>query len=134
MGATNLLEAEGAVSASPERLKLLLERVALVTRAGSGATLLFTLGRIASSSRWLDAGYAVEITGGDLSSRLDIYADHGDGRRRVVPTTSFNVPLGELIAAIDADPSLTGSLRVDVEPSKLTFSMRTSGVHERPAD
>jgi hypothetical protein len=135
MGAvTNLLEAEGAVSASPEKLRLLLERVALVTRVGSGATLLFTLGRIASSSRWLDEGYSVEITGGDHHTTLDVYAEHGEMRRRVVPAMAFNVPIGELIAAIDDDPSLIGELRVEVTPCKLIFTMRTSGVHERPVD
>ena len=123
----------GSAPTSAEKLRMLMERVALVTRAGDGgATLLFTLGRIASSSRWIDDGFRVEITGDDVESRLEIYEERGDTGELVVPPTKFPVPVDELVAALDADPTLTGSLRVEVIASRrLLLMTRSSGVHQR---
>lgn len=122
-----------ASSTSPEKLRQLFERVALVTRAvDGGATLLFTLGRIASSSRWIDDGFRVEITGDDVESRLEIYEERGDRGELVVPPTKFPVPVDELVAALETDPTLTGSLRVEVIASRrLLLMTRSSGVHPR---
>lgn len=126
-------EITASTPTSAEKLRLLMERVALVTRAhNGGATLLFTLGRIASSSRWIDDGFRVEIAGDDVESRLEIYEERGDTGELVVPPTKFAVPIDELVAAVDADPSLTGSLRVEViESRRLLLMTRSSGVHQR---
>src|SRR5688500_3664058 len=99
--ADHAAEAAGSV----EMLTMLLERVAQVARPGDGgAMLLFTLGRIASSSRWRDAGLCVEITGDDVETALEIYADHGATRERVVPTTMLAVPIDEFMTAVREDP------------------------------
>jgi hypothetical protein len=119
-------------TASPEKLAQLLDRVALVTRPGDGAaTLLFALGRISSSSRWLDDGFYVEIAGNDVDSQLEIWSERGSMRERIVGPTTFPVPVSEFIAALENDPTLVGSLRITVEPRKLSFAPRPSGVHER---
>lgn len=110
---------------STDKLKRLLERIALVTRpSGGGAVVLFALGRIASSSRWLDDAFSVEITGDDVDSMLEIYVE----RKRVVSPTTFAIPVTELIETLDADPTLVGSLRFHVEPRKLLLTTtRVSG-------
>jgi hypothetical protein len=115
-----------AAPRSNERLHRLLERIALVTRpGGGGALVLFALGRIASSSRWLGGdGFSAEITGDEVDSKLEIYVEC----ERVVPATRFGVPVAELIATFDADPELVGSLRVAVAPRRLLLTnMRASG-------
>lgn len=115
-------------AASAEKLTLLLERVAQVACPGDGgSSLLSTLGRIATSSRWIDGGCCIEITGDDVDSTLEIFADHGATRERLVPATVLAVPVEEFIAAIDRDRDVVGALRVDVEPRKVTLTTRVSG-------
>jgi hypothetical protein len=115
-------------AASSEQLQLLLDRVAVLAQPGDGgAALLLTLGRIANTARWLHAGFCVEISGDDVESKLEIYADHGATRERVVPPTMLAVPVDEFIAAVELNPDVAGSLRVDVEQSKLVLTSRTSG-------
>lgn len=130
MGATSELQRSRDPNA---RLQQLLERIALVTRAADGgATLLYSLGRITSSSRWLDDEFTVEITGNDVDSTLEIWVERGNARERIVEPTKYAVPVDELIAALEADPTLVGSLRIAVEPRKLSLAPRLSGVHVRP--
>jgi hypothetical protein len=122
------LEAE----ASAGKLKALVERVVRVAQPGDGgATLLFTLGRLASSSRWVDAGLCVEISGDDVASTLEIYASHGTTRERIVSPTALAIPVDEFLAALEGDPEIVGALRAEVGPRKLSLSARTSGMHER---
>jgi hypothetical protein len=136
MGATNDLrraggtESVGDAAASAEKLKALVERVVRVAQPGDGAaTLLFTLGRITSSSRWLDGGLRVEITGDDVASTLEIYADSTN--ERVVSPTRLAVPVGEFLVALQDDPDIVGALRADVGERKVVLSTRSSGMRER---
>jgi hypothetical protein len=115
-------------AASSASLQLLLERVAVLAQPGDGgAALLLTLGRVATAARWLDASFCVEISGDDVESTVEIYADRGAKRERVVPATILAVPVDEFIAAVELNPDVAGSLRVDVEPSRLVLTSRTSG-------
>lgn len=115
-------------AASAESLVLLLERVAQVARPGDGgAALLSTLGRIASASLWLDAGFCIEITGDDVDSKLEIFADHGATRERVVPATMLAVPVVEFIAAVETDRDVVGPLRAEIDQQRLVLTTRASG-------
>jgi hypothetical protein len=118
--------AEAACSA--EKLRQLVERVAQVAQPGDGgATLLVTLERIASSSRWVDGGLCIEIVGDDVDSTLEIYTDHGATRERIVPATPLAIPVDDFLLAVEKDPDLVGSLRVEMRPHRLTLSTRASG-------
>jgi hypothetical protein len=92
-----------------------------------GAPLRLTLERIASSSQWVDGGFCIEIIGDDVDSTLEIYADHGATRERIVPATALAIPVDDFLVAVENDPDLVGSLRVEIRPHQLTLTSRTSG-------
>jgi hypothetical protein len=95
--------------------KALLEQLALVSRPGDGAPkLLLLFARLASAEvEWIEGALRIEMLGDADVTVVEVLSELGLGmRERVFPSFKMNVPLEELVRAVERVPHMVAPLTV----------------------
>lgn len=111
-----------AASSSVE-IKKLLKRVALIAKPGEGCPkVMMAIARLVGQP-WVEGDLRVELSGDDSSTTMNVMCDYGVGiRERLLPLTTFAVPIDEFERALELAPKLVLPLRISDEGGKLVLT------------
>lgn len=105
-----------AACVSREDFEAFLARFAQIAAPNTGAaSILVALSRLATTAcEWADGDIAIELLDVDEVTEVRVMTELGAGMRELLfPPVRLRTPLAELSEALDANPALAGSLKVN---------------------